>query len=429
MLKQKNLIHNSTILVSNDIQAFLVSYQFSSLFQQLLFKKNILLTQFSLNISNSKLIVNFDLFFRKKRLLELRQQNTQKNLIFNDIKLKILNILFKEIKKEFNFNIINVNFCILNRILIIPFFFKFLKKKTKFFKKTVFERQIFLYSDFLKITTLYQLGHITIDTFILLFAEIFERLHKGKHGKFIQFIRIFFNLLIKRYKYYSFYRKMLGVKFKISGKIKGKLRAKITTLKCGRVPINSIEKNVEFSKIDVFTVYGTYGFKLWIYQKYTNLQNLNSLKVVKHLKIDKYKKYFFFKKKYYRKNNKYWKFKLKCEKYLKRKHKWLNFLKGKKKKEKKKFLNKLQFERLNKNFLFFFKNKKNIFFSKSKSVQKQSFRIIQKNKISKKILFLLNFLKKKNLNKEILKQQKKLKKKKQNFFSKNFFYKNEKKKN
>ncbi len=421
MLKQKNLIHNSTILASNDVQVFLLSYQFSSFFQQLLYKKNILTTDFSLIVNSSNLIFNFTVFFRKKRLLSLRKQKLKKNKIISSINIELLNFLLKNIKKDFNCNQILVKFSLLNKLLIVPFFFKFLKKKLKYFKKTLFERHIFLYYDFLKITVLFQLGHVNIDCFLLMFAEIFERLHKGKHAKFFKFIRVFFTLLIKRYKYYSFYRKIIGVKFKISGKLKGKLRANSVAFKFGSIPINTFDKNIESSKIDVFTIYGTYGFKLWVYQSSNALQNLLSIEIVKRLKFYKYKKYFFFKKKLFRKNNKYWLFKLKCQKFLKRRKKALFFFQ-KIKKARHTFLKKINFSKKNIKFLFLFKNRKKIFFLKNKKIQKQSFRLLKLKKISKNILFLRYFLKKKRVEKARLNQQRKknlkLKEKNQRFFLK-----------
>jgi small subunit ribosomal protein S3 len=405
MLKQKNLVHNSTVLASSDIQAFLLSYQFSNFFQQLLYRKNILVTHLNLHLNNLNLNVNLDIFFRKKRLINLRRRTVQKSVTINSIKLDILNFLFKNIKTKFNFNNINLQFRIVNKLLIVPFFFKFLKKKLRYFKKTLFERQLFLYYDFLKITVLYQLGHVTIDTFIVLFGEIFERLHKGKHGKFLQFFRIFFNLIIKRYKYYSFYRKIIGVKFKLSGKIRGKLRAKVTTLKFGAVPINTIEKNIEFSKIDVFTIYGVYGFKLWIYHSSKVSQLSNSIKILQRLKLFKYRKYFFFNKKLYRRTNKYWLYKLTCNKYLKKKDKWIYFSKNINKREKKKINNTKFLLNKQKKFLFLFKNKKKLFFSKSKEVTEQSFHFLKQKKISRNLIYLLQYLKTEKLKNDLLKNK------------------------
>ena len=58
-----------------------------------------------------------------------------------------------------------------------------------------------------------------------------------------------------------------GIKFSIAGKFKGKLRKSRVSIQVGKVPVQSISKDVEFSKTNVFTRYGVFGLKLWIYRK------------------------------------------------------------------------------------------------------------------------------------------------------------------
>ena len=183
----------------------------------------------------------------------------------------------KNIKEKFKINSINLNLIVLNKRIIFPFFFKILKKKIKFFKKSLFERRLNLYFDFLKLTVLYQTGQVSIDTFVLILGEIFQRLSKRKHGQFLKFIKIIFKNVFLRYQNKRFFNNIKGAKFIISGKIKGKLRAKMTSIFFGSVPISTQSKHIQFSKTHVHTVYGSYGIKLWIYQDFSSKKNFDRI--------------------------------------------------------------------------------------------------------------------------------------------------------
>jgi ribosomal protein S3 len=60
---------------------------------------------------------------------------------------------------------------------------------------------------------------------------------------------------------------ILGVKLIISGKIKGKPRSTTTCIQVGSVPSQSLAKDISFSKIHVYTLYGSFGFKIWVHKK------------------------------------------------------------------------------------------------------------------------------------------------------------------
>jgi ribosomal protein S3 len=56
--------------------------------------------------------------------------------------------------------------------------------------------------------------------------------------------------------------KIKGLKFILSGRIQAKLRSSKEIIQVGKVPSQSIEKNIEFSKIHVYTLFGAFGLKL-----------------------------------------------------------------------------------------------------------------------------------------------------------------------
>jgi ribosomal protein S3 len=59
---------------------------------------------------------------------------------------------------------------------------------------------------------------------------------------------------------------LLGIKFIIKGKLKGKRRKSNSIINIGQIPVQSLYKHIEFSKTHAFTVYGTFGLKLWVYR-------------------------------------------------------------------------------------------------------------------------------------------------------------------
>ena len=91
-----------------------------------------------------------------------------------------------------------------------------------------------------------------------MFSKIFSRLHKRKHSRFLIFIKTLFNFYVSK----NFYK---GFKLIINGKFGGKTMSSINSLMEGNISIQSLKKNIEYSKIHTYTPYGVYGIKLWVY--------------------------------------------------------------------------------------------------------------------------------------------------------------------
>ena len=58
-----------------------------------------------------------------------------------------------------------------------------------------------------------------------------------------------------------------GLKFLVAGKLKGKLRAKSFKLEIGKIGIQTITSDIDFSKVHINTLYGCFGLKTWIKYK------------------------------------------------------------------------------------------------------------------------------------------------------------------
>ena len=88
------------------------------------------------------------------------------------------------------------------------------------------------------------------------------------HSKFFIFINKYFNFLLsKSLKISSSVSRLLGIKFCINGKLKGKTRSSNFMFVAGTVPIQSLAASIDYSKTHAFTIYGVFGIKIWVYRK------------------------------------------------------------------------------------------------------------------------------------------------------------------
>ena len=99
-------------------------------------------------------------------------------------------------------------------------------------------------------------------------GQIFRILPKRKHTRFIYFLKILFKTIIENdlNKGDNQTLKIKGIKFIINGKLQGKTRADSSLIQLGSVPIQSIGKDVDFSRLHVYTMYGAFGFQMWVYR-------------------------------------------------------------------------------------------------------------------------------------------------------------------
>lgn len=132
--------------------------------------------------------------------------------------------------------------------------------KLKFFKKMLFSRRFDLYYDFLKLTSLLITRKVKIGVYNIILGKIFKYLMKKSHNKFFNFLKKLSYLVTKS-------SSIEGIKFVINGKLKGKLRAKSFKLEIGKIGIQTITSDIDFSKVHINTLYGCFGLKTWIKYK------------------------------------------------------------------------------------------------------------------------------------------------------------------
>jgi hypothetical protein len=140
-------------------------------------------------------------------------------------------------------------------------------QKTSRFMNILFLRKFSLFIDFLKISVLFYQKKILVSTFLYILGQIFRVLPKRKHSRFLFFLKFIFQLFVNEFSGKNFEGKIKGIKFVINGKLQGKTRASSSCIQIGAVPIQSINENIEFSKLHVYTIYGAFGFKIWVCRK------------------------------------------------------------------------------------------------------------------------------------------------------------------
>jgi hypothetical protein len=271
ILTLRNVKKNLNLINENSKQ-FLYGFQFLSFFEKLLSNKNIFVSKKTLNINGNQSFLNLDIFYKTNKITNYKikgslRKKIKRNPIFINKNKKLSFLFYKQLQflktTRFIFNIKNLNKSVSKRTLV--FFYHKLKR----FLGVLFTRRFNLFIDFLKITTLFYENKIDCSCFLFFIGQIFKSLHKRKHNRFLFFLNLVFQLLIKKIpKTIKLLEgnEIKGFKFIINGKLQGKTRATSKCIRIGAVPIQSIGKNIEFSRKDVHTIYGTFGLKLWIFR-------------------------------------------------------------------------------------------------------------------------------------------------------------------
>lgn len=58
---------------------------------------------------------------------------------------------------------------------------------------------------------------------------------------------------------------LIGLQIQFSGRINGRKRKRSMTIKLGKLPLQSYDKNIEYGQANSITIYGTIGVKVWLY--------------------------------------------------------------------------------------------------------------------------------------------------------------------
>jgi hypothetical protein len=206
-----------------------------------------------------------EVFSRTGKLLKykkLLKKRISKNLRLNSSKYKkINNLVLGSSKKKNSSNNLLINYYNVNKEIetkLISQYFNSFKK----FNTVLFSRGFNLFIDFLKVLTLIDRKKINPKVFLLILGQIFRNLTKKKHTKFIFFIKTIFDNLIT-----SKANGIVGIKLIINGKLMGKTRASTVKVERGSLSLNTVNSGCMAEKMHVYTLYGAFGFKIWINYK------------------------------------------------------------------------------------------------------------------------------------------------------------------
>jgi len=255
------LVNNQTILLHG--------LNFLTLLENLLKKKSIIVTDSTLNLITNKIYLNVNIFFQTKKILLFKKKTLKAP--FKKVKPRSTKTFIPFILNQFKMfknNLIVLHFNNLN-LSVNKKLLGFLYKRLKKFTFSLFSRRLNLLVDFVKVLALYSFSTIAAKIVLLFLGQIFKGLTKKQHSTFIAFLKNLAKILVtdlSRVPFLNKTNRIKGVKFLINGKLKGKTRANSILIVKGLVPAQTISANIDFSKTHVFTVYGVFGFKIWIFR-------------------------------------------------------------------------------------------------------------------------------------------------------------------
>jgi hypothetical protein len=250
------IINQNKFLITN---SFLIKQELVNA----LFRKDILVSNINMSQANNTTSLNIDAFTRTSKLLKYRKTLKKGGLInskYNKYN-KVNDLVLSSLKTKFVNNNLLINYTNINKTIdkkVLTNYFKVFRK----FSTVLFSRGFNLFIDFLKIVTLVDQNKINPKVFLLVLGQIFRNLTKKKHTKFIFFIKTIFDNLIL-----SESNNVIGIKLVINGRLMGKTRASTVKIERGSLSLNTVNSGCISEKMHVYTLYGAFGFKIWINYK------------------------------------------------------------------------------------------------------------------------------------------------------------------
>lgn len=255
-------------LVVENTKLWVALFKLLSNINRLFYIKRVLLKKCFIGVDSSLINFTFFLFYQNATLSKYKRKIDSLStscLNMNVRNNSIVNLL-KKFSSRYFLNRFLFNIKILNNFVNRKMVF-FFYSKLKRYISSLFSRRYNLFIDFLKLTSLFLTQHIDLLNYTKIIGKIFKDLSLRLHNRFVDFIKNLFLMLLEIHKNFNVSSYLEGVKFLLAGRIRGKERSSSKLLTLGRVPIQTLSKNVCFSSTHVYTVYGAFGVKLWVYQK------------------------------------------------------------------------------------------------------------------------------------------------------------------
>lgn len=272
------------LILSIKKKLFLFLYLFLSHFCQMSLNSQILLPKIKLFFTKGCLFLRCFIFYKTskfrfflKNIKKLKKiKSLQPKKVNTFLPKSFLMLLLQRISLYifgfhlFYYNAKNIHAFLKTRLgqcLLYQLFFFFKRRGYR-----LFPRRFTFYIDMIKLSALFFLNKISIDFFLKMIGEIFKILQKRQHTKFFVFLKDLFKLLI-RLPRLLFPKKqgyplnlIQGMKFRANGRLRGKPRSNSCILVLGRHPLQTFKSLISFSKTHVYTRYGVFGFRCWVYR-------------------------------------------------------------------------------------------------------------------------------------------------------------------
>jgi hypothetical protein len=257
---------------TKDPRVFQYGFSYLNFLEKFLSKKGVLVTNKELNLIGNLIHLNFTIFYDNAKLAGYKKRTQKIRKGFKNFKKPNFDFqktarMFTSKFTLFRSNLALINLRVLNGLVNKSYLKKFYQTTAKFVS-VLFLRKFNLFIDFLKISSLFHQKKISATVFLHVLGQIFKVLPKRKHNRFLFFAKHIFQTFTEAPRKSSSLspNQILGVKFIVSGKLQGKTRGSSNCIQVGAVPTQSIERNIEFSKLHVHTLYGVFGFKIWVHR-------------------------------------------------------------------------------------------------------------------------------------------------------------------
>jgi len=247
---------NETTLSNNNIKLNFLEIVVIKYLKFLLKLKGIQISKTTFGLIDNKVFIYIHVFFGTQKIIRYKKYKRISSLKIKLKTIKLLNLIFKFLRTSIlEVKIININKQI-DKALTRQAFSIYKK-----YLNNLFDKKFYMCLDMTKITVLYLLNKIDDSIFLDHTGKIFSTIHKKNHLRFFKLLSSVFNFLITNEN------NILGLKLLVSGKLLGKSIASQQQVTLGSMPVQTLNKNINFKKTHVYTVYGVFGFKLWTYRK------------------------------------------------------------------------------------------------------------------------------------------------------------------
>lgn len=265
MGQKSNLVtlrkHQNISLFKNDPKLGIIVTILLKNITFLLKKKFIIMDKSHIKFCGNSVELFLVLFYSTRKVSNIKRKLKKQISTYKYKKYKIFELFLKKILSLYRLNDIYIKVKNINNTInknICGYFYTKLKR----FSTLLFAKRFNFFIDLIKICALLYEDKITSKTFLMTIGKVFSFLHKTKHTPFIIMLTSIINDEIRNIKLKKPIIK--GMKFYVSGRLLGKTRASTQKIVVGNIPTQSLNKKIDFEKLNVFTPYGVFGFQLWL---------------------------------------------------------------------------------------------------------------------------------------------------------------------